>query len=200
MAALLHRMRGGEEPAVVVEPDAPQRNKRKSDSRPAVEIETPAPPEEVPVVDMPRPTGELQRRTRPDLETDLSAMRELANIQARAAIDTHGKKRLLNRVYGTLGTSLISLVVGLFVLAFSDRPIMRAGALLILVVGIYLLVSSLLSLKGAFGKRQKTTGLRAIIEEVEAELAAKEREEAAEHRQEHSGPSDPAGREAKRPS
>ena len=178
MAALLSRMRGGGPPPVAGFPE-PRRNKRKTD-RPKPETQGQlGSREHVPVVDTPMSPDELQRRAQPQVTTNLAAMRELANIQARQAIDTHGKRRSLNRAFVTLGTSAACLVVGFIVLGFSDDAILRGTAGLILIVGIYCIVSGLLATKDVVATvRRKTTGLRAILEEVEAELAANEREAA----------------------
>ncbi|MEX0675462.1 MAG: hypothetical protein WD063_00205 [Pirellulales bacterium] len=180
MAGLLSRMRGGNSAPVVISPES-RRNKRKSDAPPPEEQEQGAPrrSEPVPVVDMSMSPGELKRRSQPLAATDLTAMRELANIQARQAIDTHGQKRSLNRAYGTFGTSVACLVAGFIVLGLSDAVVMRASGMVILVVGIYWMVSGLLAARDVFATmRRKTTGLRAILEEVEAEIAANEQEAA----------------------
>lgn len=178
MAGLLSRMRGGGPPPVAGSPKPP-RNKRKSDHpKPETQGQL-ASREDVPVVDTPMSPAELQRRAQPQVTTNLAAMRELANIQARQAIDTHGKRRSLNRAYVTLATSAACFVVGFIVLGLSNDAILRGAAGLILIVGIYCLGSGLLATKDVFATvHRKTTGLRAILEEVEAEIAANEREAA----------------------
>jgi Flp pilus assembly protein TadB len=183
MAALLTRMRGDGAPPVIAAPQQPARNKRKCDSRSAgAEVHAaPTPSEAVPVVDMQSSSGEMQRRPRTAMATDLTAMRELANVQARQAIDTHGQKRSLHRAFGTLGSSLACFLAAFLVLAFTSDVLMKASAMVILVVGIYWFVSAMLAAKSVFATmRRKSTGLRAILEEVEAELAANEAEAAAE--------------------
>jgi hypothetical protein len=175
MAALLRRTRG-ESPIISGPPSAERRrNKRKSDA-PA---ESPAPEKPideapVPVLDLPVSTGDLQRRPQPAVTTDLAAMRELANIQARAAIDTHGQKRSLNRAYGTLGTSIACLAAGFYVLYYAESLVMRASAMLIVTVGAFWMVTGLLAAKNVLDtmRRKKRPGLRAMLEEVEAEIAA----------------------------
>jgi hypothetical protein len=175
-------MRGDAPPPVMAPSSELARNKRKSDPRPSGTPTERAQREgeAVPVVDMLTAGGELQKRSRPAVATDLSAMRELANIQARHAIDTHGQKRSLHRAYGTLGTSAACFLAVFVVLTFSSDFLLRACAMVVLVVGIYFLVTSLLSAKNVFATmRKKSSGLRAILDEVEAELAANEDEEQA---------------------
>jgi hypothetical protein len=132
--------------------------------------------ESVPVLDMPVATPvALERRPQPTLTADLAAMRELANTQARAAIDTHGQRRSLHRAYGTLGTSAACLLAGFYVLYHADTAVMRSGAMVIIVVGVYWMLSGLMAAKNVVAtsrRRKRTPGLRAMLEEVEAEIAA----------------------------
>jgi hypothetical protein len=179
MVALLSRMRGDSLQPVSVKPDERRRNKRKSDAPQEPRTQSvPAEQHPVAVVDVMTPTGDLLRRPQPAMSTDLSAMRELANIQARQAIDTHGQKRSLHRAYGTLGTSIACLVAGFYVLYGAESFAMRGAGMVFLVVGVFWMATGLMAAKNVLDtmRRKNRSGLRAMLDEVDAEIAAAQNE------------------------
>lgn len=144
MAALLHRTRGGSSPAPVIV-SQPKRNKRKSDGATSADqrasdvVAATAPVvEQQCVVDMPSVAMEMTRRS-PAEKTDLSAMRALCNIQARNAISTHGKKRLMKNMLTTSTLALASLMVTVLVLQLSsaEHNVIRTGAMAGMVVAVF---------------------------------------------------------------
>lgn len=172
MEGLLSRMRGGR-PAEVAPPPQPKRNKRKSDAgSQAVQPKTDAVPAEVRaahVVDMPSTLVEMTRRPQVQQTTDLSAMRELANTQARIAIDIHGKKRLLNKALGSMSAALVTLSLTFVVLSFvADDEALRNGAMVGVVAGIYWMLG------GAKALQQMITQRRAKIVETRERLEKSE--------------------------
>jgi len=119
----------------------------------------------------------LPRRSAPERAVNFHAMRELANFQARHDLDTHVQNRSLSKAYGTLATSLACFLAGFFVLFSSSGPSTRMSAMLILVVGVFFLFTGLNAAKSIFLVRQsRRPGLRAMLAEVEAEIAAVEAE------------------------
>jgi chromosome segregation ATPase len=91
MAQLMARLgKSGYVPPQDVAPQPPQ----ISNTAPEPEVAAPpAPPRQAPKLRDPSEMG--RRALPPELATDLSAMRELANLNARAAIDTHARSTLV---------------------------------------------------------------------------------------------------------
>jgi hypothetical protein len=59
------------------------------------------------------------RSAAPEKSRDLAAMREIANLSARAAIATHHHRRGANRAWGTLATGIVSLITGVTLLIYA---------------------------------------------------------------------------------
>jgi hypothetical protein len=156
-AALLHRNREGSSGAAVAKTPA----RRKSDNvfekpAPAPRPTTPAcvtapsattgasltaaASDDVVVEAAPAMLAELERRPRADV-TDLSAMRELANAQARAAIHTHSQKKLVRTLVVRLGGAVACFIgglVGMNLTVVNEQGLVGA-AMAAMVVGVYLL-------------------------------------------------------------
>src|SRR5262249_7374878 len=164
--ALLKRTRRSKQqpPVVIHSPQVP-RDDPKSD---AVLDD----PDSVPVVDLPASGGELQRRAQPVEISDLSAMRELANIQARTALDQHGQRRLLHRAYARIGASAVCFLVTLLALLWTSNVVLRGAGMTILVTGIYLLASGGLAVKQLLQMQStKKTGLGSSFAQGPADRA-----------------------------
>jgi hypothetical protein len=140
MANLLKRMRGGAASDAVA-PPPPRRSKKKA--TPAEPIHHAAAPkvhENPPpvAVEKPMTLAELTRRAAPAPTKDLAAMRELANTQARIAIDTHGRKRLVNKILASFIAGVLCLVctVTLLTLVHDDKAL-QTGSMVGLVAALY---------------------------------------------------------------
>jgi hypothetical protein len=160
MKGLLSRMRGGM-PAEVAPAPQPRRNKRKSD--PSSQAEQPktesaaAVSRPTPVVDMPSAPAEMTRRPALRQTTDLTAMRELANTQARIHIDLHGKKRLLRIVLGSLTAAILALTATFAVLILiSDDDALRTGSMVGIVAGVYWMFGGAKALQQMMSLNQAT--------------------------------------------
>jgi hypothetical protein len=190
MAALLTRMRGGAELQTnIPAPGAPRRDKRKSDvSRPAPQItsagtteeaEQADPEEPTPVLDMPAVLKELERRKSTELPRNLNVLREIGITHARSAIESHGQRRSLRQAYGTLATSIFCFVAAFAVFYFSKSAATHLTGTTILVVGIFWMGTSMWAVKKVVSSmRKKRSGLRSMMEEIEAEIALLEKERA----------------------
>ncbi|MFH1266404.1 MAG: hypothetical protein ABIK89_11815, partial [Planctomycetota bacterium] len=81
------------------------------------------------------------RATAPEKSVNLSAMRELANMSARTAIDRHSQRQLSKSRLGKLAVTLVALAVGtgLLWLWWTERanPITLGGALTCLIVALF---------------------------------------------------------------
>jgi hypothetical protein len=117
----------------------------------AKEPEQAAPAEENPS------STQVRRRAAPELPTDLSAMRELANTAARTAIDSHARKRkgkqATTKLFGASVTIILSAVLGYW--AWQQQSFDAAGAAAIgALVGFYWCLSAVGRL---FGLRRERT-------------------------------------------
>lgn len=112
MEQLLRRTRGQVEAA-----DAP----KPISTRPQAASVEPAPvdTEAAPVAEIPR-MQELPRRSAP-AATDLSAMRDLANMSARAAIDTHSRGVLRNDIYLNAIVCIACVAVATLMLSWTPQ-------------------------------------------------------------------------------
>jgi hypothetical protein len=175
MKALLSRARGGQ-PAVAPSQAAPpqRRNKRKSDA-PAKAVEakpeaTPEPASVAQVIDMPEAPLQLVRRVPVQQTADFGAMRELANTQARIAIDLHGKKRLLRIAVGSITGAAIAVAVTLTVLfVVSDDVALRTGSMVGIVAAVYWMYGGATALQKMMGLQQTSRAeLLAQLAQAEA--------------------------------
>ncbi len=188
MAALLTRMRGGAaDQTEVPSSDAPRRDKQKSDAAksaspaPAttVEAETAESESSTPVLDMPAVLKELERRKSSELPGNLNVLREIGITHARSAIESHGQRRSLRQAYGTLATSICCFVAALVVFYFGKNAATHLTGATILVIGIFWMGTSMWAVKKVISSmRKKRSGLRSIMEEIEAEIALMEKERA----------------------
>jgi hypothetical protein len=142
MARLLNRIRGISAPAEVqprarVEPRqvvAPQTetNSPAADKRePSIAVESPAPV-------APDGSAQLVARTAPpELAVNLRAMRELANMTARGAIDKHTQGRWSKAAVGNIVLGILSLTCGawLTLRAMPLGSLAHAAGLIALVAG-----------------------------------------------------------------
>jgi hypothetical protein len=106
---------------------------------------------------------QFRRRPAPELPTDLSAMRELANSAARTAIDSHARKRkgkqATTKLFGASATIVLSIVLGYW--AWQLQSFDAAGAAAIGgLAGLYWCLGAVVRL---FGLRRERT-----LEEPEA--------------------------------
>jgi hypothetical protein len=165
MERLMHRVRGStslsqstsKPPSAVLSNSTPM-----PAPEPAKEPEQAGPPEDNPS------STQVRRRAAPELPTDLSAMRELANTAARTAIDSHARKRkgkqATTKLFGATATIILSAVLGYW--AWRLQSFDAAGAAAIGgLVGLYWCLSAVGRL---FGLRRERTA-----EEPEAPPADK---------------------------
>jgi hypothetical protein len=83
--------------------------------------------------------SEMAPRSRPaELTSNMSAMRDLANLSARSAINTHQRKCLAPVIYSKLAVAVLSLITAVVLAWMSDekRPVTYAAALVAMVVGV----------------------------------------------------------------
>ncbi len=175
MKGLLSRARGGQ-PAVASSqaPPPQRRNKRKSDA-PAKAVEakpeaTPEPVSVAQVIDMPEAPLQLVRRVPVQQTADFGAMRELANTQARIAIDLHGKKRLLRIAVGSITGAALAMAVTLTVLfVVSDDVALRTGSMVGIVAAVYWMYGGTTALQKMMGLQQTSRAeLLAQLAQAEA--------------------------------
>ncbi len=142
MAALLNRVRGGTTASGGPTHKA-ARSKRKTNA-----VQAPTPPEPVPAVpevsqrpnvQAPTVLAELERRPGNVETTDLAAMRELANTQARTAIQVHGKRQMVQKSMFNWSASVVcfAVSVGIIWMGPAGDIITLVGALGGLVAGAY---------------------------------------------------------------
>jgi hypothetical protein len=185
MAKLLHRMRGGK-PADAVIAAEPKRSRRKSDpvynagslktESPKVDPAHRAAPSDrnadsSQVIDTRGVPVEMVRRPKPPQTTDLAAMRELANTQARIAIDIHGRKRLLKKTLGSLAAALACFLGTVLALNFvsSEHHPLRTGAIVGVVAGIYWMLGGVTALQQMMAApRTRMAAIRSQIEQADA--------------------------------
>lgn len=116
MARLLNRMRGGEpEPA-------PIRNRPKRET--PVEPVKPVAIVKEPVVEAPavkhEPLVMIPRKLPPELSSNLQAMRELANFQARGAIETNAHRRWLRAAIGKFSVAACGLIASIILVTCAE--------------------------------------------------------------------------------
>ena len=122
MSNMLRRMRGDSNDDEATPPQPTQTTQLNQDPNPVAavsEVLSNVAPQEVPepVNEDPIDLESLKRTSeKPDLPTDLAAMRELANASARKAIAKHHKKRHLEKAMGLFLVCLISICVGGYLL------------------------------------------------------------------------------------
>jgi hypothetical protein len=128
MARLLNRSRGGS--AAAAEQPAPSRRRSAPTPSPAPPVQA----EPTPVAPPPKPVRQkapAPPRAKAEERSDLAAMRELANLQARAAIQRHATTRSWR---APAVAWLVALAcVGLSAVAFS---VIAKGGVLVLLSGL----------------------------------------------------------------
>jgi hypothetical protein len=60
-------------------------------------------------------------KARPIFSGDLSAMRELANLSTKAALETHERKRRQNMIYSKAAVAMTALATGFYLMLASPR-------------------------------------------------------------------------------
>jgi hypothetical protein len=184
IAAFMDRLRGGQPPAPpVIERTLPKRRKCDEQTTPATEPAEPL--SDVPsmqVVDVATAPMEIARRKAPEEKSSMNVLREIGLSHARSAIDTHGQRRSLDQAYVTLAISAACLAVAFFVLFLAGNAVIRCAGIAILVIGIYWMGSSIWAANKVVAtiRRRRKGGLRAMLEEVDAEIAAIRKEAEAE--------------------
>ena len=85
-----------------------------------------------PAAESPEPPQPRVRVAPPESAANLSAMRELANMNARQALDSHQKRRMSSLMYGKLLLAVVSMVVSftMIAMAVAGRPLYFFGAML----------------------------------------------------------------------
>ena len=126
MNKLMHRVRTstGESEGASRMPQRsePSRFAREpSDSAAAAELLMPQPVESMPDLP-PAPSKPAQPRSpAPEKRTDLSALRELANLSAKSAISEHARNTLIHTMYSKLIVTSVALVAGIGLLWMWSR-------------------------------------------------------------------------------
>ncbi len=171
MANLLKRMRGGAAAEAVSHEPRPSR-KRPEPAPPAA----PAPqaaeasPAAPAMIERTPEQAEAARRTQTLQTRDLAKMRELANTQARIAIDIHGRKRLVRSMVTRLGASLMFLLATFIVLnVLPENAALRTAALGGIVAAIYWLFGGAVDYQKL--KNEPTSRKAAIRKQIEAASA-----------------------------
>ena len=95
---------------------------------------------------------------------------------------THGQRRSLDQAYVTLAISAACLAVAFLVVFMAGNAVMRSAGVAILIIGIYWMGSSIWAANKVVAtiRRRRKGGLRAMLEEVDAEIAAIRKEAEAE--------------------
>ena len=137
MARLMERVRGSSPRTAVIEPEplslyddvTPESDQQMAEDDD--EPEEPPPPR--------NPHQDTPRRTAPERRSDLVAMRELANLSAQSAIDSHMVERWKTAALGKAMVSVFALAVaaGLFVLSPFAGTAPFYGAMIGLVVAVF---------------------------------------------------------------
>jgi hypothetical protein len=145
MAQLLKRVRG-----VGSAHESPASQARETvQSRVQQETESASPPpssEQTPVVQE-VPARLARRAPAPELSSDLAAMRELANLSARAAIDKHAYRNWGRAAFGKLTIALLAAGTGAGAVHFAPAPdsmLMYAGLSSFVVAVFWLLQAGIL--------------------------------------------------------
>jgi pSer/pThr/pTyr-binding forkhead associated (FHA) protein len=185
IAAFMDRLRVGQPSTPpLVERTVPKR--RKSDEKPPAPVsrqnESTSEVSSLSVLDVAAVPMEVARRKAPEEKSSMNILREIGLSHARSAIDTHGQRRSLNQAYTTLAISGACLIAAFFVLFMTDSAVMRSAGVAILVVGIYWMGTSIWAANKVVAtiRRRRKGGLRAMLEEVDAEIAAIRKEAEAE--------------------
>jgi hypothetical protein len=138
MARLLNRVRdaGGEQTNETPRPLNDRRKRR--DNEPVYDEPAYLPQEEIPMVEA--VTAKLTPRTvAPELSSDLRAMRDLANMSARAAIDRHTCRNWGRAAVGKLAIAVLAAGTGAaaLLLAPANDPILTYAGWTSLVVALF---------------------------------------------------------------
>ena len=184
MARLLNRIRGISAPAEVqprgrVEPrpviapqtvtTSPAANKRK----PLIAVQSPAPV-------APDGSAQLVARTAPpELAVNLRAMRELANMTARGAIDKHAQGRWSKAAVGKTVLGVLSLACGAWLMlrATPLGSLAHAAGLIALVAGAFWVFQGASLFRSIRQVGRRTTK----FVEAESQAASHEAPEFADH-------------------
>ena len=145
MAQLLKRVRGVGSAYQGPASQAPERPARAAQSvADSSSQPTSSPP--IPVVEE-VPAKLARRAPAPELSSDLAAMRELANLSARAAIDKHAYRNWGRAAFGKLTIALLAIGTGAGAVCFAPAPdsmLMYAGLSSFVVAVFWLLQAGIL--------------------------------------------------------
>jgi hypothetical protein len=108
------------------------------------------------------------RSVAPELSSDLMAMRELANLSARAAIDKHEYRNWGRAAFGKLAIALLAAGAGAGAIYFAESPhslLMCAGLACLVVTLFWLLQAGILIRNVVMASRRNSDFVRAAVGE-----------------------------------
>ena len=159
MARLLHRLRGPSDPATVAEPVAPavQAPVRRAtemvaelDQQAAIR-QSIVEPEESPVKLAEKKDDWMlrPRRLAPEMSSDLRAMRELANMNTKAALDRHVQKRWTTAAIGKACVAGVAVVAGVLLMTWAEnlQSLTFASGAVAMLVAVFWGLQSLILMK-----------------------------------------------------
>lgn len=145
MAQLLKRVRGVGSAQQGPASQAPEMPSRATPNGPASSSAPPSSEQTSSVEEVPATL--VRRAHAPELSSDLAAMRELANLSARAAIDQHAYRNWGRAAFGKLSIALLAVGAGAGAVCFApalDSMLMYAGLLSFVVALFWLLQGGIL--------------------------------------------------------
>jgi hypothetical protein len=118
-----------------------------------------------------------RRAAAPELSSDIAAMRELANLSARAAIDKHAYRNWGRAAFGKSTIAILAAAAGVGAVHFAETPdsmLMYAG-LLSFVIALFWLLQAGILVKNVFqASRRQARMAKAWSETSEPEAPAPE--------------------------
>jgi hypothetical protein len=178
MAQLLKRVRGvgAGYQAPSAQPQAPAAT---------AATDTPEPPAPSPSAEQAASVEEVpsklaRRSTAPELSSDLAAMRELANLSARAAIDKHAYRNWGRAAFGKLTIAMLAAATGAATVYFAPAPdsmLMYAGLSSFVITLFWLLQAGIL-VKNVLQATRRREQLMSAVSGGEAEAESLDAETA----------------------
>jgi hypothetical protein len=113
------------------------------------------------------PARLIARTTAPELSSNLAAMRELANMSARAAIDKHAYRNWGRAAFGKLAIAVLAAAAGCGAIYFAEAPdsmLMYAGLLCFVVTLFWLLQAGIL-IKNVFMASRRNRFNPAVVDQ-----------------------------------
>lgn len=124
--------------------------------------------------------NERRKKARESDPEDLSGMRELANMNARSALDTHSHQVMIRDVYATMGIAMTGISVSIALLFLSDG------------VGVVFFLSLVSMLAGTAWTVKCLRGAARLKRLTAAEVAEEAAKQAAKAAAESDEPAEPA--------